>query len=316
MQHQVDRGRQHRHPRVLVADETDQQHQAHADQRAHVGREIQYRHQRAPQQGLGQWHVQGEQDAGEQQAHQRVDHADGQHVARDFAFDGMQDIHGELLLLPPGQQGDGVALQLFAIDHEEERQQHHRQYRSEQAWRGGQYLVGVVHLGAHHLHALGAFTPGGAGDVLCGQVGVLHGLGQLPQLGGQFAQFLGHVAEPVTGRHHQLIAQYHCAGDTAHHQHQCRHETRHMQALQETDDGIADQGEEHAQQDRQQQVLRCPQRVADRQRGQYQQGVRGAWAARGGDFRAGVSGRSIAGGRVQGRCSRKVGKLRRMKAQP
>ncbi|KAG1309889.1 hypothetical protein G6F62_014728 [Rhizopus arrhizus] len=63
--------------RVAEFHEAHQQHQRHADQRAHVGREIQQRRHRAPQQCVLQADAEQHQDAGKHQPDQGIDHADG-----------------------------------------------------------------------------------------------------------------------------------------------------------------------------------------------------------------------------------------------
>ncbi|KAG1337589.1 hypothetical protein G6F61_014927 [Rhizopus arrhizus] len=100
MQGQVGGRRQQRLQRVAEFHEAHQQHQRHAEQRAHVGREIQQRRHRAPQQCVLQADAEQHQDAGNHQPDQGIDHADGPHVARDLALDRTQDVAGKALFCP------------------------------------------------------------------------------------------------------------------------------------------------------------------------------------------------------------------------
>jgi hypothetical protein len=164
-----------------------------------------------------------------------------------------------LLLLPVRQQRDRVPLQVLPIDHEEERQQYHRQDRGHHPRGRGQHAIGVVDLGPDHLHRpRRVLAAGGAGDVLGGLVRVLHRLGQLLQLRRQAAQLARGLADPFAGRLHQLLPQQDRQCQAAAQHCQRGQETRDADALQHADDRVADQGEEHRQQHRQDQVLGGP----------------------------------------------------------
>ena len=173
-----------------------------------------------------------------------------------------------------------MLLQVLPVDHEEQGQQHHRQHRGGQAWRAGQHLVGIIELGAHDLHAAAAFATGDAREVLGGLVGLLHRLGQVLHLAGDLAQLLRCFLGPFHRRADQLHAER--GGTTqadAENQHRAE-KPGNPDLLQHPQDRVADQCEEHGQQDRQHHVLCRPQGKGHRQGGQDHQRHRRARARR------------------------------------
>ncbi|MCY1307362.1 hypothetical protein D9M70_572780 [compost metagenome] len=171
----------------------------------------------------------------------------------------MEDVHRELLLLPPRQQRYRVALQVLAIDHEEERQQHHRQQRGEETRRGQQLAVGLVlRCGVHHLGLPAGLSAGGTGEVLRRLVGVLHRLGQFTQLGCELAHLARGLLCPFHRRRQHLVRQQSGRGHAAEQHDQCAQGAWHVDPAQHADDRVADQGEEQRQQEQQQHLLRGP----------------------------------------------------------